>query len=203
MKIGRLAMGLAVSLALPCFGCGEATPTAASPDSVDTKVSGAKAPDFDLKSLTGETVRLSSLRGKVVLIDFWSTICDPCLKEMPELVRLYEERKDKGFVVLAIATDGPETVANVSTVAKERNMVFPVLLDTETAVLDRYNPEGRLPFTEVVDKDGVVVLKRSGYQPGDVESQKSLVAAIDRALGSTEPTPPAASTPAPSPASNP
>jgi peroxiredoxin len=143
---------------------------------------GPKAPDFDLPTLDGQHVSLSSLRGKVVLIDFWSTICDPCLKEMPELVKLYQERKDKGFTVLAIATDGPETVANVSSVAKERKMVFPVLLDTETAALDRYNPEGRLPFTEVIDRNGNVVLKRSGYQPGDVESQRRLVEAIDKAM---------------------
>jgi len=194
VKTSILAMALATLVA----ACGEATPTATTADSVDATTSGAKAPDFDLKTLTGESISLSSLRGKVVLIDFWSTICDPCLKEMPELVRLYEERKDKGLVVLAIATDGPETVANVSTVAKERNMVFPVLLDTETSVLDRYNPEGRLPFTEVVDRQGNVVLKRSGYQPGDVESQKSLVAAIDAALGPSG-APPAA-TPAAAPA---
>jgi peroxiredoxin len=193
MKTSTLLMALAATL----VACGETTPSPATADSVDAASSGAKAPDFDLKTLSGESIRLSSLRGKVVLIDFWSTICDPCLKEMPELVRLYEERKDKGFVVLAIATDGPETVANVSTVAKERNMVFPVLLDTETTVLDRYNPEGRLPFTEVIDREGNVVLKRSGYQPGDVESQKSLVAAIDRALGSTEAQPPAPAPAAP------
>ncbi|MBM4373586.1 MAG: TlpA family protein disulfide reductase [Deltaproteobacteria bacterium] len=155
---------------------GDAVPAAAD-DAV-----GSKAPDFDLKTLDGESITLSSLRGKVVLVDFWSTICDPCLKEMPELVRLYQERKDKGFVVLAVATDGPETVANVSRVAKAENMVFPVLLDTETTVLDRYNPEGRLPFTEVIDRNGNVVLKRSGYQPGDVESQKRLVEAIDKAM---------------------
>jgi peroxiredoxin len=168
-------------------GCAE-TPDAKSPASADAAPAaaddtvGSKAPDFDLKTLDGESITLSSLRGKVVLVDFWSTICDPCLKEMPELVKLYQERKDKGFVVLAIATDGPETVANVSRVAKAENMVFPVLLDTETTVLDRYNPEGRLPFTEVIDRNGSVVLKRSGYQPGDVESQKRLVEAIDKAM---------------------
>src|SRR5262245_38897136 len=107
---------------------------------------GSKAPDFELPTLDGGHASLAQFRGKVVLIDFWSTICDPCLQEMPELVKLYQARKDQGFVVLAIATDGPETEANVSSVAKAKNMIFPVLLDKETAVLDRYDPEGRLPF---------------------------------------------------------
>jgi peroxiredoxin len=144
--------------------------------------SGPAAPDFELPTLEGGHMSLAQHKGKVVLIDFWSTICDPCLREMPELVKLYQEKKDKGFVVLAIATDGPETAANVSSVAKAHNMIFPVLLDSETAVLDRYYPEGRLPFTAVVDRSGVMVLKRTGYQPGDVESQKLLVEAIDKAL---------------------
>lgn len=184
----------AASLLAACGGATSELPTANTPlaatgastaggeAAAGDKEAGPKAPEFELPTLDGAHVRLSSLRGTVVLIDFWSTICDPCLKEMPELVKLYQERKDKGFTVLAIATDGPETVANVSSVAKERHMMFPVLLDTETAVLDRYNPEGRLPFTEVVDRNGNVVLKRSGYQPGDVESQKQLVEAIDKAL---------------------
>lgn len=165
-------------LAALLAGCGAATPSAATANDAG----GSSAPDFDLPALDGGRVSLSSLRGKVVLIDFWSTICDPCLKEMPELVKLYQERKDKGFTVLAIATDDSNTSANVSRVAKERNMVFPVLLDSDSAVLNQYNPEGRLPFTEVVDRNGVVVLKRSGYQPGDVESQRRLVDAIDKAL---------------------
>ncbi len=181
---------LAVSVLFGAGGCAASGTLASSPAGEATMSvgpaavgeAGPKAPDFDLPTLDGAHVSLGSLRGKVVLIDFWSTICDPCLKEMPELVKLYQERKDKGFTVLAIATDGPETVANVSSVARERNMVFPVLLDTETAVLDRYNPEGRLPFTEVIDRNGNVVLKRSGYQPGDVESQKRLVDAVDKAL---------------------
>lgn len=181
--VKRLAALLVGALVVGCAGetPDPKSPASEAPASNDA-AAGSKAPDFDLKTLDGESVSLSSLRGKVVLIDFWSTICDPCLKEMPELVQLYQARKDKGFVVLAIATDGPETVANVSRVAKAENMVFPVLLDTDTEVMNRYNPEGRLPFTEVIDRNGVVVLKRSGYQPGDVESQKRLVDAIDKAM---------------------
>ena len=61
-------------------------------------------------------------------------------------------------------------------------MSFPILLDEETEVMDRYNPKGELPFTVVVDKSGSIVLKRASYQPGDTASWNSLVAAIDGAL---------------------
>jgi peroxiredoxin len=182
----RAILGLVFAVA--AAGCASAPGEVRDPHDGVSTASGtpaaenASAPEFELPTLDGGRASLAQYRGKVVLIDFWSTICDPCLQEMPELVKLYQERKDKGFVVLAIATDGPETEANVSSVAKAKNMIFPVLLDKETAVLDRYNPEGRLPFTEVIDRKGNVVLKRSGYQPGDAESQKRLVEAIDKAL---------------------
>src|SRR5262249_39697056 len=101
---------------------------------------GAPAPDFSLPSLDGKQVRLSDYRGKTVLIDFWSTTCDPCMVEMPHLVELYKKHKDKGFVVLAVSLDGPESRAQVSSVAHDKEMIFPVLLDEETVVVSKYNP---------------------------------------------------------------
>jgi peroxiredoxin len=143
---------------------------------------GPKAPDFRLPTLAGGQKTLQEHSGKVVLIDFWSTTCDPCLQEMPELVKIYKERKDKGFEVLAISIDSPDTVANVPRVVKDKGMIFPILMDGETEVMDRYNPKGELPFTVVIDRKGAIVLKRAGYQPGDEASMKSLVDAIDTAL---------------------
>lgn len=143
---------------------------------------GPSAPDFELPLLAGGTTSLAEHRGKVVLVDFWATTCDPCLREMPELVKLYQEKKAQGFEVLAIATDGPDTLSGVTATAREKNMVFPVLLDQDTEVLDRYNPKGELPFTVVVDRRGSIVLRRAGYQPGDEDSMRTLVQAIDKAL---------------------
>jgi peroxiredoxin len=102
---------------------------------------------------------------------------------MPELVKLYEEKKAQGFEVLAISTDGPQTRSQVSATVAKLNMVFPILLDEETEVMDRYNPKGALPYTAVIDRNGSIVLKRVGYQPGDASSWKELVAAVESALG--------------------
>lgn len=171
------------------LGCGmSATPTANNgdvdtPDVADQGSKGPSAPDFTLSTLGGDTVSLSDYEGdKVVLIDFWATTCDPCLAEMPELVKLYQEKKDQGFEILAISTDGPETRSQVSQTVSKHNMIFPVLLDEETEVMDRYNPKGVMPYTAVIDRSGAITLERFGYQAGDEESWKSLVDAVDTAL---------------------
>jgi len=117
-----------------------------------------------------------------VLVDFWSTTCGPGLAEMPELVKLYEEKKAQGFEILAVTSDGPETAAKVPSTVKKNKMTFPILLDEDTEAMDRYNPKGELPFTAVIDKRGHIVMKRAGYTPGDEASWNGLVAAIDGAL---------------------
>ncbi len=141
---------------------------------------GASAPDFTLPSLDGKQVRLSDYKGnRVVLIDFWSTTCDPCMIEMPHLVDLYKQHKDRGFVVLAVSADGPESRAQVSSVVRAKEMIFPVLLDEETVVTARYNPKRELPFTVLIGKDGSIVHKRGGYTAGD---EKTLAAEVEKAL---------------------
>lgn len=182
LSLGLLSMGCGMS-ATPPPGGPNSDGTATGEDGGDTGSNGPSAPDFSLPTLDGSTVSLSDYEGeKVVLIDFWATTCDPCLAEMPELVKLYEEKKAQGFEVLAISTDGPETRSQVSQTVSKLNMIFPILLDEETEVMDRYNPKGALPFTAVIDRSGSIVLKRVGYQPGDEKSWKSLVAAVETAL---------------------
>lgn len=126
------------------------------------------APDFTLPALDGKNVSLSDYLGKkVILIDFWATTCQPCLVEMPHVVSMYEKYKDKGFIVLAVAGDGPETSARVSAEAHAKNMSFPVLMDEETSIIARYSPKKDMPFWVLIDKNGNVVKKKNGYDPGD------------------------------------
>ncbi|WP_437598038.1 TlpA disulfide reductase family protein [Sorangium sp. So ce590] len=168
----RCALSLVFTvLGLATTACGAASGgPAASP-----------APDFSLPALDGKTVRLSDYSGKsVVLIDFWSTTCDPCLAEMPHIVELYKKHRDKGFVVLAVSLDGPESRAQVSSTAHDREMIFPVLLDEETTVAAKYNPKRELPFSVLIGRDGSILHKRGGYQPGD---EAMLTEQVEKALG--------------------
>lgn len=170
--------------ALALASCGPETaegPGAQSPQAGTAAPRAAgMAPDFTLKSTEGRTVHLSDYLGKsVVLIDFWSTTCDPCLAEMPHLVDLYKAKKDKGFVVLAVSLDGPESLADVNRVVHDKEMIFPVLLDQETTVVARYNPKREMPFSVLIDRSGAIVQKKAGYTPGD---EKTLVAEVEKAL---------------------
>jgi peroxiredoxin len=98
-------------------------------------------------------------------------------------VELYHKYKDRGFVILGVATDDPDTRAQVSAEVRSKKMDFPVLLDDSTTVLDRYNPKGELPFAVLIDRHGSIVLKRASYQAGDQKSMQTLRAAIEQALG--------------------
>lgn len=163
-----------------CGGGQETPATTGEPGKAAPK--GPQAPDFTLPSLEGGDVHLSDYLGKnVILLDFWSTTCAPCMVEMPHLVELYKQHRDKGFIVLAISLDGPESRAQVSNVVHDKQMTFPVLLDEETTVVARYNPKRELPFAVLIGRDGTIAHKRGGYNPGD---EKSLTVEVEKTMAS-------------------
>jgi peroxiredoxin len=162
---------LFVAISALAAGCGE---TAGSTDTknpastnADGVQQGAPASDFTLRDVDGKDVRLSDYQGKVVLIDFWATWCVPCEAEIPHLLRIFNENQSKGFVVLGISMDGPETLANVAPFARRYNLTFPVLLDEETKVVGVYNPKRTAPLSVLIDKQGRISRVRQGYDAGD------------------------------------
>lgn len=175
----RTSLALAALLVLGCSanttsstGATNGTATALEPTAAGTPTSTApvakgNAPDFTLPTLDGANMSLSDHVGKVVLIDFWATTCNPCLEEMPHLVDMYEKYKSKGFIILAVSSDGPETRSAVNSVVHQKKMTFPVLMDEETTIIARYNPKKDMPFWVLVDKAGNIVKKKNGYDPGD------------------------------------
>jgi len=154
---------LVVIAAVAFGGCASTAGSVAK----ESAVSGAPASDFTLRDLDGKQVHLSDFQGKVVLLDFWATWCVPCQAELPQLEELYQKHKDEGLVVLGIAMDGPESVAQVVPFSRRYNLTFPTLLDEETRVVGAYNPQRIAPLTVLIDKRGIIARVRNGYNAGD------------------------------------
>lgn len=120
---------------------------------------GSRAPDFILTSLDGKEYRLSDLRGRPVLLNFWATWCGPCQVEMPDIQERYE-RHSPDLVVLAIDFD--ESAEIVAPFVSELGLTFPILLDPGGKVnAELYNVRG-YPSSYFVDSDGVIRVVQIG-----------------------------------------
>jgi len=158
---------------------GAACHGASAPDAPAPPSSGLAA-DFALSDTEGGTVRLSELRGRVVLLDFWATWCVPCEAALPHLQKLHEANEARGLTVLGIAMDGPETMATVGPFARRHALSFPVLLDEETRAVSLYNPRRSAPMQVLVDRGGRIAWVHEGYVPGD---EALLAEQVARLLG--------------------
>ena len=141
--------------------------TGAVRDTTAEPASGSRATDFTLRDTEGRNVRLSDFAGKVVLIDFWATWCQPCMAAIPHLQALYAKHGADGLVVLGVSMDGPESVAEVPSAVRNLGVTFPILLDEETRVVSIYNPKRTAPLQVLVGRDGRIAQVRQGYHPGD------------------------------------
>ena len=126
-------------------------------------LTGQTAPDFVLKSATGENLRLSEYRGDVVMINFWATWCGPCRQEMPLLDELYGRYQRVGFNLLGINIDDDSRRAMA--MVNELGISFPVLFDEDKKVSKLYEVEA-MPLTILLDREGTVRHVHHGYQPG-------------------------------------
>ncbi len=150
MKIKNLTLGLLIT----AFA---ATALASS------DLEGKAAPDFALKSSTGENMRLSEFRGDVVMINFWATWCGPCRQEMPLLDELYARYERVGFNLLGVNIDDDSRRA--MQMIEELGVDFPVLFDARKEVSKLYEVDA-MPVTVLVDREGKVRHVHHGYKPG-------------------------------------
>lgn len=138
------------------------------------------APDFELRSLDGGTVRLSEFRGQTVILNFWATWCPPCRTEMPEFDAAYREYQAAGggLVVLAVDDLATDSEAEVRDFIEELGVAFPVLFDTSTSeVAKRYGVVGR-PSTFFIDPDGTLRARNLG--PLTADTLRERLAAMQR-----------------------
>ena len=115
---------------------------------------GTAVPDFRLPSLAGGATDLGSLRGRVVLVNFWATWCPPCVEEMPSLERLHRTLGPEGLVVVGISEDADEKAAR--DFAQRLGLTFPILRDAEAQTAAAYRATG-YPETFVIGRDGTLL----------------------------------------------
>lgn len=156
MKLKNWIVGIAVAAVLA--GCS----------------SGPKAPEVNLYPL-GQTksIKLSSFKGKVVLIDVWATWCGPCRETMPLIQQIYNDKREKGLEVVAVSGEAAPTVEKY---LKENQFTYPFYIDLDNSVNNSFGV-AQLPTSIVIDRDGNIVFR------GHPADEEKLRAAIDAALG--------------------
>jgi len=137
----------------------------------------APAAEFSLKSRAGEAVSLGSLKGQVVLINFWATWCGPCRKEMPLLEQIQKKYAPLGFTMLGVNVE--EDTRLMETFLKDVPVSFPILLDPANGVSKLYNVSA-MPSTVIVDRKGNVRFIHQGYQPGDEGKYQDMIRQLVR-----------------------
>ena len=136
-----------------------------------SKAAGDCLPDVSYTDTTGKTYTPASLKGKVVVVNFWATWCHPCQQEIPGLSRVYQKYKDKGVVFLGIMADqNPPSDAQLAQFESDYSLKYPVVR-INSDILVSYNYPDALPTTFVYNKSGKQVWSQQGGIDEDTLSQ--------------------------------
>ncbi len=178
MSLRRRALRVAIALALvasmpACAPAGE--------DGGTGKVEvGAPAPAYRTVALTGDSVSLAAVRGKVVLLNVWATWCHPCRDEIPELQAIHTKYQARGLELVGVSVDADGSDDAIRAFMSDFRMTYPVWLDPDERISTQFLVVG-VPATFLIDRAGVLRWRKTGpIQPND----STLAAAIERALES-------------------
>lgn len=138
----------------------------------------SEARDFTLRDINNKRVSLKNYRGKIVMLNFWATWCAPCRSEMPSMEKLYRQFKEKGFVVLSVASG--DNRESVNTFIKEYNITFPALLDSDMEVSDDYKVWA-LPTTYFINSKGQIIGKVHGGRDWSTKEAAQYITSIFQA----------------------
>ncbi len=123
-------------------------------------------PDFEVTSLDNRTITLSSLKGKIVFLNFWATWCPPCQAEMPSIQRLYEQFKDTDFTILAVSVG--EDAKTVEDFLNRTPYSFHIALNEDARLGSMYAGRG-IPSTYILNREGKIIAAKIGAQDWDTE----------------------------------
>lgn len=130
------------------------SPTAAA-GGIASPREGFLAPDFTLQRLEGDSMTLSELSGKVVVLNFWASWCPPCRAEMPALQRVYQDERERGLEILAVNTTYQDSEIEMIDFRDRNNLSFPILIERTGEVARQYQIRA-MPTTFFIDRQGVI-----------------------------------------------
>jgi cytochrome c biogenesis protein CcmG/thiol:disulfide interchange protein DsbE len=157
----RGAVGMLAAVVALAWGCGPQT----DPDN-GTMGENQAAPDLSIPLKKGATpVSLSSLKGKVVLLDFWATWCGPCRESIPEIERIYKKYHGRGLEVVGISVDEVANADKIPGVVKELGMTYPVVLYTDIPDVRTKYEFSSIPQMYIIDKKGNISQSIPGFKP--------------------------------------
>ena len=147
---------------------------AASASAVDV---GGRAPEIGINDLNGRPVRMASLRGKVVLVDFWASWCAPCRQEFPVLERLHRTYASQGLAIVGVSVDND--VANVRSFLRRNSASFLIAHDPRKVAAARYGGTA-MPSSYIIDRRGIVRHYHAGFRASDAATIEREVQALLR-----------------------
>jgi peroxiredoxin len=176
MKTSALSFSFLLSLSAALGACGATEAGGGEPTSAadaSHPLIGNPAPGFQMEAANHKgKVSMAGLNGKVVIVDFWATWCEPCKKSFPKLQELYVKYKTSGLQIVGFSEDDEKS--GISDFGSSYGADFPLLWDGDKAVAGKWNP-GSMPSTFIVDRKGVVRFIHRGYHDGEeVEIEKEL-----------------------------
>ena len=172
MTMGKRSIaGLCLGMTLALAGC-QVKPE----DEFNKRFADKPAPEFMLKDLHGKNVALADFKGKVIALSFWASGSSPCRAEIPHLVKLYDDHKDKGFVILGVnAWNEPKS--DIEAFIEENEITYPILLEGKRLCKEQYGVTG-IPTLFWIDRQGKVVKVNLGFEEESVEEFEATLAGL-------------------------
>ncbi len=129
------------------------------------------APDFNLPTVDGKTVKLSDFKGQVVYVDFWATWCPPCRKSFPWMESMHQKYKDLGFKIIAVNLDGKREV--MEDFVKSMHSTFTVAHDADGSVAETFQVKA-MPSSYLIDRAGNIVRSHAGFRDKDMDELEAI-----------------------------
>jgi cytochrome c biogenesis protein CcmG/thiol:disulfide interchange protein DsbE len=158
MSFGRywnLISVLILALGAAWMWASRADPQQTTGGGIPAPMRGFQAPDFELNTMQGGSLQLSTLRGKPVLLSLWASWCPPCKAEMPAFEKVYRQYADQGFTVVAVNASNQDSLEDAQAFVQANGLTFPILLDTDGRVSQLYDLRS-LPTSFFIGRDGII-----------------------------------------------